>query len=92
MMRWDPVLAFLADSLTRREEYRADLDAVELTRRPRALARALYKAALLAPARRSVLPSLMGVSGRRGRRETLERIRRLVPLAERGGFPEDRGA
>ena len=92
MMRWDPVLAFLADSLTRREEYRADLDAVELTRRPRALARALYKAALLAPARRSVLPSLMGVSGRRGRRETLERIRRLVALAESGGFPEDRGA
>ncbi len=92
MMRWDPVLAFLADSLTRREEYRADLDAVALTGRPRALARALYKASLIAPSRRSVLPRLLGVRGRRGRRETLERIRRLVALAESGVFPEDRGA
>lgn len=92
MMRWDPVLAFLADSLTRREEYRADLDAVELTGRPRALARALYKASLLAPTRRSVLPGLLGVAGRRGRRETLRRIRRLVVLAESGRFPEDHGA
>ena len=92
MMRWDPVLAFLADSLTRREEYRADLDAVEMTRRPRALARALYKASLLSPSRRAPLPGLLGVGGRRGRRETLERIRRLVALAESGGFPEDPGA
>ena len=92
MMRWDPVLAFLADSLTRREEYRADLDAVEMTRRPRALARALYKASLLAPRRRTPLPGLLGVAGRRGRRETLERIRRLVALAESGGFSEDPGA
>lgn len=92
MMRWDPVLAFLADSLTRREEYRADLDAVEATGRPRALARALYKASLLAPARRSARPGLLGVAGRRGRRETLERIRRLVALAESGRFPEERGA
>ena len=92
LMRWDPVLAFLADSLTRREEYRADLDAVEMTGRPRALARALYKASLLAPPRHALLPGLLGVAGRRGRRETLERIRRLVALAESGGFPEDPGA
>ena len=92
MMRWDPVLALLADSLTRREEYRADLDAVEMTRRPRALARALYKASILGPSRRAFYPGLLGVAGRRGRRETLERIRRLVALAESGGFPEDPGA
>ncbi|HEV2231159.1 MAG TPA: M48 family metalloprotease, partial [Thermoplasmata archaeon] len=44
MMRWDPLLAYLASSLTRREEYRADDEAVALTRNPLALARALYKA------------------------------------------------
>lgn len=92
MMRWDPVLAYLADLLTRREEYRADLDAVLLTQRPRALARALFKASLLAPSRRRSLPGLLGAVGRRGRRETLERIRRLVELAESGQFPEELGA
>ena len=92
LMRWDPVFAFLADALTRREEYRADLDAVEITGRPRALARALYKAQLLAPDRPAALPGLLGVNGRRGRRETVERIRRLVALAESGRFPEDTGA
>jgi Zn-dependent protease with chaperone function len=89
MMRWDPVLAYLADSLTRREEYRADLDAVQLTARPRALARALYKASLQPPRIAGSLASLLGVGGRRGRRETVERIRRLVALAESGRFPED---
>ena len=89
MMRWDPLLAYLADSLTRREEYRADLDAVEQTRRPRALARALYKATLLAPSRGRRRPALLGVGGRRGRRQTIERIRRLVALAESGRYPEE---
>lgn len=92
MMRWDPVLAYLADSLTRREEYRADLVAVEMTGRPRALARALYKAAECSTAPGGMLPQLLGVGGRRGRRETLKRIRRLVTLAESGRFPEDVGA
>jgi Zn-dependent protease with chaperone function len=91
LMRWDPVLAYLADSLTRREEYRADLDAVELTQRPRALARALYKATLNSPSGAGVLPRLLGVGGNRGRRETAERIRRLVQLAESGRFPEELG-
>jgi Zn-dependent protease with chaperone function len=94
LMRWDPMLAYCAESLTRREEYRADLDAVELTRRPRALARALYKAAFLSPAgARSLpgLPSLLGVGGQRGRRHAIERIRRLVALAESGRFPEESG-
>jgi len=93
MMRWDPVLAYFAESLTRREEFRADLDAVALTRRPRALARALYKAASLPssfPPRS--LPGLLGVGGRRGRRQAVERIRRLVALAESGRFPEESGA
>jgi Zn-dependent protease with chaperone function len=92
MMRWDPVLAYLADALTRREEYRADLDAVEVTQRPRALARALYKATRTAGAKAGLLPGLLGVGGRRGRRETAERIRRLVQLAESGRFPEELGA
>jgi Zn-dependent protease with chaperone function len=91
LMRWDPVLAYFAESLTRREEYRADLDAVELTRRPRAMARALYKATFLTPEVSGTLPGLLGVGGRRGRRQAVERIRRLVALAESGGFPEEAG-
>jgi Zn-dependent protease with chaperone function len=92
MMRWDPILAYFAESLTRREEFRADLDAVELTRRPRALARALYKAAALPPSLLPRgLPGLLGVGGRRGRRQAVERIRRLVALAESGRFPEESG-
>jgi len=93
LMRWDPVLALLARSLTQREEFRADLDAVEITRRPRALARALYKVARAAPAGAAVPGSaLLGVGGVRGRRQAIERIRRLVTLAESGRFPEDDGA
>jgi Zn-dependent protease with chaperone function len=91
LMRWDPILAYFAGSLTRREEYRADLDAVELTRRPRALARALFKASALAPPDGGGLPGLLGVGGRRGQREAVERIRRLIALAESGRFPEDVG-
>ncbi len=92
MMRWDPVLAYLADALTRREEFRADLDAVELTGRPRALARALYKASVLGPGRPRTLAGLLGTGGKRGRVETMKRIRRLVALAESGRYPEDPGA
>jgi len=91
LMRWDPVLAYFAETLTHREEYRADLDAVEITRRPRTLARALYKAVSLAPSVRGGLPGLLGVGGRRGRRQAVERIRRLVALADSGRFPEDVG-
>ena len=92
LMRWDPLLAYAAESLTRREEYRADLDAVEVTRRPRALARALYKAAFASSSTGPALPGLLGVGGARGRRQALERIRRLVLLADSGEFPEDVGA
>ncbi|HTW40468.1 MAG TPA: M48 family metalloprotease [Thermoplasmata archaeon] len=90
MMRWDPILAYFASRLTEREEYRADLDAVELTRRPRALARALFKASR--PEMGRVAPGLLGPGGRRGRRQAVERIRRLVALAESGRFPEEPGA
>jgi Zn-dependent protease with chaperone function len=90
LMRWDPVLAYLADALTRREEYRADLDAVELTHRPRALARALFKTSLV-PVGVTGDIRLTGVGGRRGRRETVKRIRRLVALADSGRFPEETG-
>jgi Zn-dependent protease with chaperone function len=92
MMRWDPILAYLADRLTEREELRADLDAVELTRRPRALARALYKASLADASTARPAPGLLGPGGRRGRRQAVERIRRLVALAESGRFPEEPGA
>ncbi len=93
MMRWDPVLAFLAHSLTRHEEFLADRLAVDVTRRPLAMARALYKVSrsggppALAPG-----TNLIGASGARGRREVAERIRRLVTLAESGDYPEDAGA
>jgi Zn-dependent protease with chaperone function len=92
LMRWDPVLAFLADRLTEREELRADLDAVELTRRPRALARALYRASAVEDSGRRAVAGLLGPGGRRGRRQAVERIRRLVALAESGRFPEEPGA
>jgi Zn-dependent protease with chaperone function len=92
LMRWDPVLAFLADRLTQREELRADLEAVALTGRPRALARALYKACAVDEDRAYPLPGLLGPGGRRGRRQAVDRIRRLVALAESGRFPEEPGA
>ncbi len=92
MMRWDPILAYLADRLTTREEFRADADAVELTHRPRALARALYKASHADEPPARALPGLLGPGGRRGRRQAVERIRRLVALAESGRFPEEPGA
>ncbi|MFZ1023252.1 MAG: M56 family metallopeptidase [Thermoplasmata archaeon] len=93
MMRWDPVLAYLARSLTRHEEFQADRLAVDVTRRPLALARALYKASRAAslPASRAV-PSLLGAGGRAGQREVAERIRRLVVMAESGDYPEDASA
>jgi Zn-dependent protease with chaperone function len=90
-MRWDPILAYLADRLTEREEFRADLDAVALTRRPMALARALYKVSRLAPPSRFG-SALLGVGGRRGQRQATERIRRLVLLAESGRYVEEPGA
>jgi Zn-dependent protease with chaperone function len=89
MMRWDPILAYFAIRLTEREELRADADAVAWTRRPRALARALYKAAAANAPAFGVTPGLLGVGGRRGRQQAAERIRRLVALAESGQFPEE---
>ncbi|HZY92298.1 MAG TPA: M48 family metalloprotease [Thermoplasmata archaeon] len=93
LMRWDPVLAVLAASLTRREEYEADDAAVALTRRPMALARALYKASAAsgsAPLGRA--SAFLGVGGRRGRTETLRRIERLIALANSGAFLASEGA
>lgn len=93
MMRWDPILAYCADRLTAREEFRADLDAVSMTGHPRALARALYKASR-GLASFSVPPGtrFLGVGGRRGRRQADQRIRRLILLAESGRYPEEPGA
>jgi len=93
MMRWDPLLAYLAYSLTRREEFQADEVAARLTRRPLALARALYKAmATSTPSRPFPGDGFLGGSGERGRREALERIDRLVAMAERAGYEERTGA
>jgi Zn-dependent protease with chaperone function len=89
MMRWDPMLAYLISSLTRREEFRADLEAVEITRRPLALARALYKAATRSQGSFALGGSaFLGAGGPRGRREAFERIRRLVELSESPRFAE----
>ena len=92
MMRWDPLLAYLAYTLTRREEFRADEDAARLTRNPMALARALYKAmasgVVSAPGPGT---SFLGGAGHRARREALERIRRLVAMAESGRYREGEG-
>jgi Zn-dependent protease with chaperone function len=90
-MRWDPILASVAARLTRREEFLADDEAVELTGRPLALARAIFKASTLAPASRGALVGLLGPGGAAGRRQAVERIRRLVALAEAGRF-EGEGA
>jgi Zn-dependent protease with chaperone function len=92
LVRWDPILAYLADRLTEREEFRADLDAVALTGRPRTLARALFKAGPVPNGGPSPLAGFLGAGGRRGRRQALERIRRLVALADSGRFPEEPGA
>ncbi len=92
MMRWDPVLAYLAESVTREEEFRADDEAVRLTRRPRALAQALYKV-LRATDDAAPVPAgaaLLGIGGRRGRRDALRRIDRLLALAESLEYREDR--
>lgn len=90
MMAWDPLLAYLARSLTTREEYQADLDAARMTRHPLSLARALYKALMVpAPADATVFPGLLRVGGRQGTREACERIRRLVALAESGAYGEE---
>lgn len=90
LMRWDPLLAYLAYSLTRREELRADLEAVAITRNPLALARALYKVSTSAPAPPGSV-AFLGASGARGRREALERIRRLIALADSGAFDPPEG-
>jgi Zn-dependent protease with chaperone function len=89
MLRWDPILAVLARRLTRREELRADDDAVAMTGRPRALARALFKASRGGPSAAGSLAGLLGPGGTRGRREVAERIRRLIVLAESGRYPEE---
>lgn len=92
LMRWDPVLAYLARALTRREEYRADGEAAAITGRPLALARAIYKVVTFdAPRRPMGVATFLGRGNRLGRREALERIRRLVVLSESGAFPEPAG-
>jgi len=92
LMRWDPILALLASKLTRVEEFRADEEAVAMTRRPRALARAIYKASYLPAASSGPLAGLLGPGGAAGRRQAVERIRRLVALAESGRYEEEGGA
>ncbi len=92
LLRWDPILAAVASRLTRREEFRADDLAVAATGRPRALARALFKAASASTGRSGPLAGLLGPGGAAGRRQALERIRRLIALAESGRFEEEGGA
>lgn len=90
MMRWDPVIEHLAVALTRREEFGADVEAVALTRRPRALARALFKAGTLSAAGAPAgARALLGSSRPRDRDQLGERIRRLIRLAESGRYPPE---
>ena len=87
---WDPVVGVVATRLTREEELRSDRAAAELTRRPRALARALIKASAApgGPRRSPEISGLLG-SGRAPDSALLqERIRRLWALGERMG-PEE---
>jgi Zn-dependent protease with chaperone function len=92
MMRWDPLLAYLAWRLTSREEFRADAAAARMTQDPLALARALFKALVAseteggARATRAMAALVGGAPTRRRRREALERIRRLMALAESPEF------
>lgn len=93
LMRWDPVVGYVAASLTRHEELRADLEAVQRTRRPLALARALYKSAGGPdPAMPLGAMAFVGPGGARGRAQLVERIRRLVAMHESGEYAEERGA
>lgn len=92
LMRWDPILAAVASGLTRHEEFRADEEAVALTGAPLPLARAIYKAVSLAPTRAGALAGLLGPGGATGRHQALERIGRLLDLAERLGRREEGGA
>ncbi len=83
LMRWDPVLGRVASALTRREEYRADDEAVEVTHNPRALARALFKASTNGGGELGIRAvGFLGLGGERGRAEAWRRIRRLVARAE----------
>jgi Zn-dependent protease with chaperone function len=89
MMRWDPVLSYLAASVTRHEEYSADLAAARMTRDPRALARALYKVVTVdGPTGAAPTTGLLGLGGSQGRAEALQRIERLLELAESPEFRE----
>jgi Zn-dependent protease with chaperone function len=91
LLRWDPILAIVASRLSREGEFRADADAVALTGRPRALARALYKVSRASSGSPHLLASLLGPEGRGGRAQVEERIRRLIALAESGRYPEGPG-
>jgi Zn-dependent protease with chaperone function len=89
LLRWDPVVAALASSLTREEELRADRVAVELPGRPEVLASALRKVSRNAPMVPVVFPlSLLGAGRRQRRQGTEERIRRLL---ERSGASASEG-
>lgn len=93
MMRWDPVLALCARALTRRAEYRADDDAVRLTGRPLALARALFLASSQpGEAPMGASAAFLGTPGRKGRRDVVARIQRLVAMADAQEGSEDPGA
>jgi Zn-dependent protease with chaperone function len=90
MMRFDPVLSFVASRLTDREEFEADRVAAHSTHRPVALARALFKVleATAPAAGPTTRVGLLGREGARRRAVVLARIVRLLDLAESKEFRE----
>jgi Zn-dependent protease with chaperone function len=99
LMRADPLLAWLARLLTRREEIRADQEAVARTAQPLPLARALFKATFTHPSRPAEVSdfdpeppapfepwwarAFVGRSPAAGGRDVLDRIERLLEMAGR---------
>lgn len=87
MMRWDPLMAYLARRVTREEEWRADDTASRLTGDPLSLARALYKVSTPEYAGGPAPAGLVGAGGSRGERDVAVRIWRLLAQAEGSSAP-----
>ncbi|MEE9223941.1 MAG: M56 family metallopeptidase [Thermoplasmata archaeon] len=82
LLFFDPVIRLLKNRVARQEEFIADEDAALSTGNPLALARALGKILLYGENQRNVSRSC-GLTRNAGRKNILERIRRLIGLAKK---------